>query len=378
VFVAVPEAGAVFVATLQQTGSVAMATARASEAAGEEVDGVDFLTGLAEAGLIDGEGGPGGGLEPAAEPGRRIRWIEGVSPRTARWFFGRGAWTCYGLAALFSVVTLVRRPDLRPSYEDLWYLTDPVLALLLFLGASMFLGAVHELWHWLAGRALGVPAVFRLSRRGVVLVFETDLSQVVTIHRRRRYGAYLAGLAFDGVILAAALGARLAYREEWLPWPSVLDRFLGALVLGQVISIAWQFGAVFARSDMYAVLANALRCHNLYRATVLTTKDRLWRLTPDEEGELAAMGERDRRTARWFGVVFLLGTCVMWAVFITFTLPYFAGMATWLWINLRSLSPSTVAFWESLLLLVVLTASLALPFVLAVRERRMRRRQVLL
>src|SRR5262249_40425444 len=161
------------------------------------------------------------------EPAERgIRWLEGVSPRTARRFFGRVAWIGYGAAALFSIAVMVLRPDLRPDFEDLWYLTDPVLALVLFILASLILGAVHELWHWLAGRALGIPAVFRLSRRGVMLVFETDLSQVVTIHRRKRYGAYLAGMAFDCVVLATALGIRLAYSAEVLPVPGVLDRFL--------------------------------------------------------------------------------------------------------------------------------------------------------
>jgi len=377
VYVAVPEAGAIFIATLQETGSVADATARASEAAGEEVDGLDFLTGLADAGLIDR---PGSDVaDPAAPPpDRRIRWIEGVSPRTAQRFFGRPAWTLYGAAAVFSVATLALRPDLRPHFEDLWYLTDPVLSLALFIAASMVLGAVHEMWHWLAGRALGVPAVFRLSRRGVFLVLETDLTQVVTIHRRRRYGAYLAGLAFDGVVLAAALGARLAYRAGVLAWPPVLDRFLGAIALGQVLTISWQFAAVFARNDMYAVLANALRCHNLYRVTVLTTKDRLWRLTDDEALELAAASQRDRRTARWFGVVFIAGMCLMWVVFLTFTLPYVAGMTAWLWTNLRSLTPTTLAFWESLFLLGLLLGGFVLPGALAWRERRLQHRQALL
>ena len=38
-------------------------------------------------------------------------------------------------------------------------------------------------------------------------------------------------------------------------------------MLSQVVAVVWQWAAVFLRSDGYAVLANALRCHNLYRAT---------------------------------------------------------------------------------------------------------------
>jgi len=49
IYVAVPEPGAVLVETLQSGGTLAEATAAASRAAGAEVDGQDFLEGLAAA-----------------------------------------------------------------------------------------------------------------------------------------------------------------------------------------------------------------------------------------------------------------------------------------------------------------------------------------
>src|SRR5262249_34251178 len=148
------------------------------------------------------------------------------------------------------------------------------------------LTALHETWHWLAGRAVGIAAVFRVSRRGVFLVFETDLTQIVTTPRRKRYTAYVAGACIDGVVLAVALATRLAYREGLLDLPPLLDRVLGVVVLALVTSISWQVTAVCLRNDGYAVLANALGCHNLYRATWLTTKDRLFRLSGAEAEEL--------------------------------------------------------------------------------------------
>src|SRR5262249_21201466 len=150
------------------------------------------------------------------------------------------------------------------------------------------LTALHEMWHWLAGRALEVGAVFRVSRRGVFLVFETDLTQIVTTPRRQRYVAYVAGACIDCAGLAVVLATRLAYRLDWLALPPVLDRVLGVVVLAQVTSICWQVTAVCLRNDGYAVLANALGCHNLYRATWLTTKDRLFGLSDAEVEELAA------------------------------------------------------------------------------------------
>lgn len=218
IYVAVPEPGAVFVECLQSGGSLAEATARASEAAGAEVDGPDFLDGLAEAGLLDPPG------QVAAETGRsrQIRWIEGVSPNVARRLFGRVAWTVYCSAAVFVVGVLLLRADLRPSFEDSWWLPDPGLSVLLLIPIWFLVAGIHESWHWLAGRAVGVPAVFRVSYRGAFLVFETDLTQIATVPRRKRYSPFLAGMAVDTVWLAIALGLRLANRGTVILVPGLV------------------------------------------------------------------------------------------------------------------------------------------------------------
>jgi hypothetical protein len=370
IFVTVPEPGAVFIETLQAGGSLGEATARASEAAGAEVDGQDFLDGLAAAGLLDAPGeqpGPAGGS-------RRIRWIEGVSPRTAGRLFGRTAWTVYGLAAAFAGGLLLVRPDLRPSFEHNWWLPDPVLSVLILVPVWFVFAAVHEAWHWLAGRAVGVPAVFRVSYRGAFLVFETDLTQIATTPRRKRYGPFLAGMAIDSVWLALALGLRLANRSGVLGLPGVLDRLLAALVLLLAYGIVWQFAAVFLRSDMYAVLANALRCNDLYRATWLTTKDRLWRLGRDETVELGSISEHDRRVARWFGVVYLAGMLVVGWTVLALVVPFLIGMLLWVKGTLANPSLTSAAFWESVAVALVVVGQATAPALLAARERRLRRK----
>lgn len=369
IYVAVPEAGAVFVTALQNGASLGDAVRLAGEAAGEEVDGDDFLSGLDAAGLLTPAGEEG-----RARHGRPVSWIEGVGARSVRPLFGRTAWTFYALAAAFAAGVLAVRGDLRPTAEDLWFLTDPVLSVMAYMPVGLLLGATHEAWHWLAGRAVGVPATFRISHRGVYLVFESDLTQLVAIPRNRRYGPFLAGMAFDATVLAAALGLRLLYREEFLRLPGVLDRFLGVVVLQQVLGIVWQWAAVPLRSDGYAVLANALRCHNLYRTTWLVAKDRLLRLTAAEEAELASAGDRDRRTARWFAPVHVLGVLTMTWMFLHFAVPYIIAMTTWVAANVASAAVDTTAFWASLCALAYLAALYGLPPLLAVRERRLRRR----
>ncbi|GAA1869810.1 hypothetical protein [Asanoa iriomotensis] len=380
VYVAVPEPGAVFVRALQDGCSLADATARAGATAGAEVNGGEFLDGLRAAGLLDRQraGGTSQTAESADGDGRSIRWFEGISPRTARVFFGRPAWALYVGAAVAAAMVLATRPALRPSYSHVWWLPDPLLSLVTYVLLGFVLAALHEVWHWLAGRSAGVPAAFRISRRGAYLVFETDLSQIVTVNRTARYGPFLAGMAFDVTVLAGALAARAAYGSGVVEIPPSLDRLLAAVVLALVIGIVWQWSALFLRSDGYAVLANALRCHNLFRATVLTTKWRIWGLSGEEAAEFGAIGPRDRAVARWFGLVYLLGMIgTLWAILI-FALPFLLSTGAWVSANLAAYSLSSVAFWESLAVLVYLVAGVVGPAVIAWRERRLRRAGALL
>ncbi|MFI7439337.1 hypothetical protein [Nonomuraea indica] len=368
VFVAVPEPGAVFVTALQQTGSLAEATARAGEVAGEDVDGADFLDGLTAAGLL----APPAETAPGMTGRGQIRWIEGVSPRVAARLFGRVAWFCYAAAAVFVVTLLLLDPRLRPSWEDAWFLPSPGLSAFSWLLLAVLFGALHEAWHWLAGRAIGVPAIFRVSYRGIYLVFETDLTQIVTVPRRRRYGVYLAGMAVDVVALALALALRTL-----APSPFV-DDVLAAVALLLSYTIVWQWAALPLRSDSYALLANALRCRNLYRTTWLTAKARLFRLTDAETAELAAAGERDRRVARWFVLLYLAGVAGMVWTFIAVVLPLVSSLGRWAVTQLGSGAIGSAGFWEAAAVVLYIAVQLGLPPLLALRERRLRQARRLL
>ncbi|MFC4015738.1 hypothetical protein ACFOY2_51600 [Nonomuraea purpurea] len=369
VFVAVPEPGAVFVTTLQETGSAAEATARASEVAGESVDGGDFIDGLTAAGLLDPAAAPD---DTAAPVGRQIKWIEGISPRTAARLFGRTGWSFYAAALLFVLAVLLTRPDLRPSWQDGWFLPSPGLSVFGWLVLGIAFGALHEAWHWLAGRAIGVPAIFRVSYRGMYIVYETDLTQIVAVPRNRRHGVYLAGMAVDTVVVAAALGLRM------LTPPGGLDDLLAAVVLFRIVAVVWQWAALPLRSDSYALLANALRCHNLYRTTWLTVKNRVFRLTGPETAELAGAGARDRVMARWFALLYVAGIAVMAWMFLTVMLPLMLSLAQWSAAQFAGGQIGSAGFWEALVVTVYVGLRLGLPPLLALRERRLRRAGTLL
>lgn len=376
-FFAVPLPGGAFVTALQETGSIEVATARAEGIAGEPVDGIDFLRGLIDTGLFDDATSDlavaGGG-----EARRETKWLEGVSPRVAKRFFGRAAWFLYAAAALGATLLIVCVPDLRPHSSNVWFTEDKALSSLVVAAIAIALTAVHEAWHWLAGRAAGVPAVFRVSRRGVFLVFETDVSQLVTIPRSQRSGVFLAGMAVDSVILFLALAVQWAALSQGGPTAVGLAAFLGAVAFIKVVGIGQQWALVFLRSDVYALLANVLGCHNLYRAVWLAAKSRLWRLSDEDRAELASISDHDRRVGRWFGLVYVGGCLLVGAFLIWWVLPFLVGLVRWLVPVISAGDIGSTQFWTALALLGYSAAVWLAPPLLALRERRLRRQGQLL
>jgi putative peptide zinc metalloprotease protein len=376
-FFAVPLPGGAFVTTLQQTGSIELATTSAEEVADGPVDGIDFLRGLVDTGLFDD---PASDLAAAGggEARRETKWLEGVSQPVAKRFFGRAAWLVYAAAAVGATFLMVLVPDLRPHSSNVWFLEDKALASLLVVALALALTAVHEAWHWLAGRAAGVPAVFRVSRRGAFLVFETDVSQLVTIPRSQRSGVYLAGMAVDSLMLFLTLALQWAALSRGGPAAAGLAGFLGAIAFTLVLGIGQQWALVFLRSDVYALLANVLGCHNLYRATWLAAKSRLWRLSAEDREELASISQHDRRVGRWFGLVYVGGCLLVGAFLIWWVFPFLAGLARWLVPVISDGDVGSTQFWTALALLAYSAAVWIAPPLLALRERRLRRQGLLL
>jgi putative peptide zinc metalloprotease protein len=349
IYVAVTEPGAVFIVALRDGQTLANATELASSAAGVRVEVDDFLTGLREAGLLAGAG----------------EQVPRVPQRLIRPLFGRIAWGFYGLTAVAVVVGLLLRPDLRPVFGDVWFLDSPFWSVLAIAGIAVVITAGRECWHWLAVRAMGVPARLRMGHRGIFIVFVTDMSRLATVPRRARYSPMLAGFAFDVAVMALAMGVRFGYREGVLPYSAELDALLGAVAFRQLVVIFWQLAGIAFRTDGYQLLANALGCHNLYRATSLTAKHWVWRLNEREAKELAGMGARDRAVATWFWLVHLAGLLIMLGVLVTYLVPPAFG-------TLVLLTTGTSVFWQSVAVVVMLLAQFAAFPLIDMREKRRR------
>lgn len=97
-------------------------------------------------------------------------------------------------------------------------------------------------------------------------------------------------------------------------------RLAAALAFAETAAMAWQC-LLFLRTDLYAVLATAIGCHNLWRVKTLSLRRALKILTPAQAVELSTAGRRDLAVARWFRWLWLAGFLAAAAWFAWFSLP---------------------------------------------------------
>ncbi|SCG75222.1 hypothetical protein [Micromonospora coxensis] len=368
-FVVVPEVGARLVALFAAGRSVAEAADEVERQTGEPVDALDFVEVLVEAGVIDGR------PEDAAAAAAPARYwsVSRIPARLVRPLFGRVAWTGYVAALLATLVMFAAEPSLLPHYEDTFIFPDVVLSLLITNVVVVVLTIVHEVWHALAGAAVGVPSRLRVERRGIFPVLETDLTGLWALPPERRYGPFLAGMAIDSVLLFAAVAPRFAWSRGWIDLPPELVRFLAMVVFSQAVKLAFQTLA-YLRTDMYLVMATATGCRNLHQVTRLSLKRRIRRLSAEENTILRHAHDTDLRVSRWYRLLYLAG--LIWMIWFAIHFLWPSAKVTFGWAAgvLIGAPLASAYWWEGIALLVFASFNVLLPLGVIVRNRRRTRK----
>lgn len=357
-FVAIPQVGAIALDALRRGETIAEATAAAGAFAGAEVDVLGFVEVLRDQGLLRADAAPAETTVRAESWGRRTAGP--VADWAARVLLSGPALSVAAVSLIGTLIVMLLVPGLRPSWESIIFLPDPALSLLVNIGTVVALACLHEAFHWLGARRLGLPARFGVSRRGLFLVFETDLTRLWGAPRRDRYVAFLAGSAADATVLGVSVFARLAHQQGWIVLPEILNRYLAIVVLTQVIALIGQT-PLFMRTDLYAVLVSALGCRNLYRTSMLSIKQHFLALSASEQRELDEASERDRQVARWFGVLYLVGVVGLTYLLLGIFVPAAFSMIVWSVQNVASTPVTSLVFWEALLVSVLLSAEILWP-----------------
>ncbi|MBI6546413.1 MAG: PqqD family protein [Cyanobacteria bacterium NC_groundwater_1444_Ag_S-0.65um_54_12] len=338
-FIGLPPVGVRIIELISQGATPRLAEEQLAAECGEVIDVTAFIEQLLEVGFIAAVDGRSV-AEKASKPPNLV-WLR---PGHVQWLFGIPAKVVYATLVSAALVTLVLRPGLLPGYQDFFWSTT-LLWVMLF-NSAIFYGmiALHELAHLIAARSYGVPAWIGLGTRLANLVVQTDVTGLWSCPRYQRYRVYLAGMATDLLLAAMALLA-----IAWLPLPALLASLLQVVLLCGFLLVMFQV-QVFMRTDLYFVLMDLLRCHNLhpeslgylrYLAKRLVTHQKLtrfvqWRRRSQQSpSPLAALAVGDRRKIQLFSLLVLVGSAVSLGIFFRYGIPtilsllWQAGNNTW-------------------------------------------------
>jgi hypothetical protein len=317
-----PADGAALLRRLEEGSPPGEAARWYSAQYGEQVDIGEFLEVLEELDLILGEG-----EAPAASLPATVRW-----QRLGKALFSVPAWVGYAALVAAAVVAMIGHADLVPTYGHLFFTRSSLLILTLgIVFGQLPLQLLHEGFHALAGRRLGLNSTLRMGHRFIYVVFETSLDGLVAVPRRRRYLPMLAGmladvLAIAGLTLAAAALHPAAMADSGTGSGSGVAgfcyRFLLSMAFGVVLRFAWQF-YFFLRTDLYYLTTTVLGCNDLQATARQVLWNRIWRFL-DRPGRLAdeaAWTPRDRDVARWYSWLMLAGYGLLLVMVATVMVP---------------------------------------------------------
>ncbi|MFF6959229.1 hypothetical protein ACIOC1_22155 [Streptomyces sp. NPDC088197] len=311
-----PEEGAEALRMLEAGVPVAEVAAWYERTCGEPLDVDDFLDVLADLGFLRGDG--------EDEPAGPVRW-----QRLGAWTFSWPAWLVYLALMVTAAAWMIRDSSLRPSYHDVFFTDHLALIPIALTVVQIPCILVHEGYHALSGRRLGLPSTLTISRRLYYLVAETRLDSLFSVERKRRYLPFVAGMLADAVLISGLTLLAVALRGHGPAWISAL---MLAISFTCVMRLLWQF-MFYLETDLYYVLTNALRCSDLQNAArfqVRTLFRRWTRRPPPVADPDAEWSDRDRRMARWYAPMLVVG--------------YGFSLGSLLWAGI----PTTVHFWSQI------------------------------
>ncbi len=367
-FVVLPEIAGAVIDAIREHRTLAQAEAALLATLGEEIDVVDFAGSLLDLDFVASVNA----VELGASDRRTLYTggrIAAAVLQVLRPFFSLPAFVCYALLFVTDVVLLLGAvPSLRLHSSELFFLHDPMLSLAAVGATLLVSGACHELAHWFGARNEDVPSRIEVSRRGFIMVMQTDLSLLRTVPRRRRFAALMAGPAWDTVVLSALVLPRAAAAAGWWHPPVVFAGYLAAVTVGLATAMTFQL-MVFARTDLYAVLAFGYDCLNLTRVSRLMLRAWFRPLNAELRAELDNADPNDLRVARWYRVLLGVGIVAGTGYLFDIAIPAAWRIIRWVWAGLAHHSPAGFAFWEALVSgVVLLLPDVVIPLVLAVRD----------
>ncbi|ODH00731.1 hypothetical protein A4S05_32095 [Nostoc sp. KVJ20] len=367
-FISLPEVGIQVIDNLQDKYNLQESTSLVMDNFGIEIDISTFIEELANLGFIKEI--DGFSIYVSQPKLFNFNWLK---PQYIYFLFGRTATICYMILVTIAFITLIKNPQLVPSYQDFFWASSTSLVLAGNTAITIGNIALHELAHLAAARSLDLPVRISLSTRLHNLVVQTDVSSLWSVPRRYRYRVYLAGIVWELIFCSTALIV-LAY----IPLISLVKGLIKALILTQFFGITWQF-YFYMRTDIYFVIQDLLRCHNLFTDSLNYLKfcvQKTNRLVFKKRFEKSIVNPlinvpiQEKKKIIAYSWLVLIGSLISLCVFFTYNLP----------ILIKLLIQACISIWNGIvlwrpkqfldgLITLLIEGSIQLVFIITILKR---------
>jgi hypothetical protein len=365
-----PPDGAALITCLGDGMALAGAADWYEQTYGEPVDLDGFLDALDELGFIDAavDADPVTATESHTTPqpanADRLRW-----QRTGQALFSRPARLLFAALVGLAVAACVSRPSLLPHRDHVFFSHYLLVIEITVAVGQIPLILVHELFHLLAGRRLGLNARIRVSHRLYFVVFETVLDGLVIVPRAKRYLPMLAGMLADLLIVS------LLTVVAWLAWTvegpgSLVGGVCLALAFTTILRFALEF-LLFLRTDVYYLIATLRGCVDLHGTSRDIVRNWLWRRLrrPARLKDPALWHPNDVRTARWYAPLYVAGYALAFGLFAFVLLPISWRFLDTAVTTVIHPNAGSGRFWDATGLLLLNVAQPAVAGLLKLRDR---------
>lgn len=293
-----------------------------------------------------------------------------ITGRHVGWMFSKYAQIVYIGTAVSCLVIFALVPDYIPEPRDYffhpWY--SVAVGFMTFFG--WILVAFHELAHLFAAKSVGTEGYFSLSNRLVFIVAQTNLGNIWTIPREKRYIVYFAGMAWDTVMVFVCLVLLLFSDQGIITLSTLWYNFLKAIIFIKVWGVIWQF-RFNMQTDVYYTVTNYFKCRNLLGDAQTYIKNFLSRFTKRiKRTDFTGTPEQEMRAIKWYSLLYFVGTSVTLITYFFRTIPL-------LWLRLvraydgitTGYASSPDMFIDALILIILTTFNFGLLGFLILRPR---------
>jgi len=352
----VPEAVAWYEQAYQETPDI--------ESFLEDIRDLGFIRDSGADGDADADADTGAGTGTATGTGTDVATKEEPVRlrRLSRALFSPPAWPAYAALTVVTVAVMVRVPQVRPLPSRIFFSDTLFIVPFVLVAVEIPLIYAHEMFHVLAGRRLGAASRISIGHRLYFVVFQTTMTGLYSVPRRKRVLPFLAGMLADVIVFDAlvlfALTDRSANGDVGL-----LGRIAIASAYFTALRFLWQF-MFFMETDVHHALATLLGRTDLRGLTRTYLRSFLRR-----GASRPPMTERDAAVLRWFGPLTAVCVTVVMGTGLYSLSRVLTSYATLLWHGFGH-GAGSGRFWDASFSVFFIVGQFVLAGVLSVRERR--------